>query len=69
MQIRDGEGLIPALYSINQKSYDDPLLRDNKSVDLHYKEGHFELILEHNVSCLLSTLKIVKFRYLKLNLI
>jgi len=38
VQIRSREGLIPALYSINQKAYDDPLLRDSKSVDIHYKK-------------------------------
>ena len=62
------EGLIPALFSIGEKPFDDPLLRDNKKVDFHFKEGHFDLILEHNKSCLLSTLKLLKMRYLKLNL-
>ena len=69
VQIREDEGLVPALYSIGQTTYNDPLLRNNTNVDLHYKEGHFNLILEHNKSCLLSTLKLVKFRFLKVNLI
>jgi len=68
IQSRTDEGLIPALFSIGEKPFDDPLLRDNKKVDFHFKEGHYDLILEHNKSCLLSTLKLVKMRFLKLNL-
>jgi len=59
------EGLIPALYSIDKKAYDDPLLRDSKKVNLHFKKGHYGLVLAHNKSCLLSILKLVKYRYLK----
>ncbi|NVM35843.1 MAG: hypothetical protein HWN81_09620 [Candidatus Lokiarchaeota archaeon] len=59
------EALIPALYSINKDVYNDPLLRDSKKVNLHFKQGHYDLILDHNRSCLLSILKIVKYRYLK----
>ncbi|MFX0106425.1 MAG: hypothetical protein ACFE75_13195 [Candidatus Hodarchaeota archaeon] len=68
IQLRTDEGLVPALYSIGEEPYDDPLLRDNKTVDLHFQEGHYNLLLEHNKSCLLSTLKLVKTRYLKLKL-
>lgn len=69
VQKRDFEGLVPALYSLNEKSYHDPLLRDSKKIELHFKNKNYYLILEHNKSCLLSTLKIVRKRYLKLNLI
>ena len=69
VQKRDFEGLIPALYSLNESSYRDPLLRDSKKIELHFKKKNYYLILEHNKSCLLSTLKIVRKRYLKLNLI
>jgi len=69
IQLRDFEGMIPALYSIGEEAVDDPLLRNNKKIDLHFKQGHFGLILEHNKSCLLSTQKIVQKRYLKENLI
>ena len=68
IQLRTDEGLVPALYSIGEEPYNDPLLRDNKIVDFHFQEGHYNLLLEHNKSCLLSTLKLVKTRYLKLNL-
>ena len=69
VQKRDFEGLVPALYSVGKKSYPDPLLRDSKNIELHFKNMNYFLILEHNKSCLLSTLKIVQKRYLKLNLI
>lgn len=69
VQKRDFEGLVPALYSLDESSYHDPLLRDSKKIDLHFKKKNYFLILEHNKSCLLSTLKIVRKRYLKLNLI
>lgn len=59
------EGLIPALYSIDNNVYDNPLLRDSKKVNLHFKQGHYDLILNHNKSCLLSILELVKNRYLK----
>ncbi|MFX1585992.1 MAG: hypothetical protein ACFFDL_15705, partial [Promethearchaeota archaeon] len=68
IQLRTDEGLIPALFSIGEEPFDDPLLRDNKKVDFHFKEEHYDLILEHNKSCLLSTLKLLKMRYLRLNL-
>jgi len=66
--LRTDEELVPALYSIGEKPYNDPLLRENKKLDIHFKEGHYNLILEHNKSCLLSTLILMKMRYLKLNL-
>lgn len=69
IQKRDFEGLVPALYSLEESSYHDPLLRDSKKIELHFKNKNYYLILEHNKSCLLSTLKIVRKRYLKLNLI
>lgn len=69
VQKRDFEGLVPALYSLNERSYYDPLLRNSKSVELHFRNGDYYLIMEHNKSCLLSTLKIVQKRYLKLHLI
>ena len=69
VQRRDFEGLIPALYSLGEQSYHDPLLRDSKKIELHFKKGDYYLILEHNKSCLLSTLKIVQKRYLKLHFI
>lgn len=69
VQKRDFEGLVPALYSLDESSYHDPLLRDSKKIELHFKKKNYFLILEHNKSCLLSTLKIVRKRYLKLNLI
>jgi len=69
VQERDFEGLVPALYSMGEHVYNDPLLRDSKKVEFHFKQGNYYLILEHNKSCLLSTLKIVQKRYLKLNLI
>jgi len=69
VQKRDFEGLVPALYSLDETSYPDPLLRNSKKVELHFKQKNYYLILEHNKSCLLSTLKIVQKRYLKLHLI
>ena len=69
VQKRDFEGIVPALYSLGESSYHDPLLRDSKKIDLHFKNKNYFLILEHNKSCLISTLKIVRKRYLKLNLI
>lgn len=63
------EGLIPALYSIDKEVYDDPLLRDSKKVNLHFKKGHYDLILDHNKSCLMSILTLVKSRYLKETLV
>jgi len=64
-----GEALISALYSIGEAPHEDPLLRNNNQINIHYQEGRYDLILAHNASCLLSTLKVVKLRYLKLNLI
>lgn len=69
VQEKSFEGLVPALYRLGEKSYHDPLLRDSKRIELHFKKGDYYLILEHNKSCLLSTLKIVQKRYLKLHLI
>jgi len=69
VQKRDFEGLVLALYSLGERTYNDPLLRNSKKVELHFKQGNYYLILEHNKSCLLSTLKIVLKRYLKLHLI
>jgi hypothetical protein len=69
VQKSDFEGIVPALYSLNEGSYHDPLLRDSKNIELHFKNGDYYLIMEHNKSCLLSTLKIVQKRYLKLYLI
>jgi hypothetical protein len=69
VQKRDFEGLVPALYSLNERAYHDPLLRDSKQIELHFKNGDYYLIMEHNKSCLLSTLKIVQKRYLKFHLI
>lgn len=69
VQKKNFEGLVPALYSINERSYHDPLLRNSKNIELHFKNGDYYLILEHNKSCLLSTLKIVQKRYLKLYLL
>ena len=65
----NGEALISALYSIGENPHKDPLLRNNSQINIHFKEGHYDLILAHNKSCLHSTLKLVKLRYLKLNLI
>lgn len=67
VQKRNFEGLVPALYSLNERSYHDPLLRNSKNIELHFKNGDYYLIMEHNKSCLLSTLKIVQKRYLKLH--
>lgn len=69
VQKKDFEGLVPALYSLNERSYYDPLLRDSKNIELHFKNGDYYLIMEHNKSCLLSTLKVVQKRYLKLHLL
>ena len=69
VQKRDFEGLVPALYSLDERSYRDPLLRNSKNIELHFKNGDYYLIMEHNKSCLLSTLKIVQKRYLKLHLL
>ncbi len=69
VQDRDYEGIVPALYSLNEKSYRDPLLRNSKNIELHFKNGDYYLIMEHNKSCLLSTLKIVQKRYLKQHLL
>ena len=69
VQKRDFEGLVPALYSLNERSYHDPLLRNSKNIELHFKNGDYYLIMEHNKSCLLSTLKIVQKRYLKFHLL
>ena len=69
VQKSDFEGLVPALYSLDERSYHDPLLRNSKNVELHFKNGDYYLIMEHNKSCLLSTLKIVQKRYLKFHLI
>ncbi len=60
VQKRNFEGLVPALYSLNECSYHDPLLRNSKNIELHFKNGDYYLIMEHNKSCLLSTLKIVQ---------
>lgn len=69
VQKRDYEGIVSALYSLNEASYYDPLLRNSKNIELHFKNGDYYLIMEHNKSCLLSTLKIVQKRYLKLHLL
>ncbi len=69
VQKKDFEGLVPALYSLDERSYPDPLLRNSKNIELHFKNGNYYLIMEHNKSCLLSTLKIVQKRYLKLHLL
>ena len=69
VQKRDFEGLVPALYSLDEHSYHDPLLRNSKNIELHFKNGDYYLIMEHNKSCLLSTLKLVQKRYLKFHLI
>ncbi len=69
VQKKSFEGLVPALYSLDERSYHDPLLRNSKNIELHFKNGDYYLIMEHNKSYLLSTLKIVQKRYLKFHLI
>ena len=69
VQKRDFEGIVPGLYSLSERSYHDSLLRDSKNIEIHFKNGDYYLIMEHNKSCLLSTLKIVQKRYLKLHLL
>lgn len=68
LQRNSSESLVSALISIGEEPSDDPLLRENNNINEHYEQGHHELIMAHNKSCITSTLKIVKQRFLRTHL-
>ncbi|TFG21947.1 MAG: hypothetical protein EU529_12050 [Promethearchaeota archaeon] len=63
------ESLSAAVNKIGSIVDPEPLLRNSKDIDLHYKYGHYDLILNHNLSCLKEEMKILYKRFFKLNLI
>ena len=69
VQERGYESTEAALYSMNQEPIPDPLLRKGTTVDFRFQLNQFELILDHNKSCLQNTWIILEQRYLKKNLL
>lgn len=69
LQVANYESLITALYKIKEKVGPEQLLRNSKDIDFHYALGHIDLILEHNISCLLEAIKILYKRFFSMHLI
>jgi hypothetical protein len=68
IQKRYFESLSAGVFSLDDKLTPDPVLRISDNVDLLFENRYLDVICEHNRSCLLSTLKLLKKRYFKLNL-
>ena len=63
------ESLAAAVNKIGYSIDPEPLLRNSKDINLHYKYKHYDLILMHNLSCLIEEMKILYKRFFMLNLI
>lgn len=68
IQLQNDEGFIPALFSIGARPYNEIPLKDNHNINLCFNQGQIDTILEQNMCYVLSILKLVKTRYLKLML-
>lgn len=69
LQERNYESLEAALISIGRKPAKELFFRDARFIDHAYYEGYLEPILEHNSNCLISALIMLKYRWLKKNLV
>ncbi len=69
LQERNYESLEAALFSIGRKPPKELFFRDARFIDHAYNEGYLEPILEHNSNCLISALIMLKYRWLKKNLV
>ena len=69
LQKSNFQALEAALYSLGQSIPDDPVLRQNKNVDILFDQGELDIILRHNTACLEGTLTILYLQYFKENLI
>ncbi len=63
------ESLTAGLFSLDEEVLPDPVLRISDNVDPLFDMGYLDLIAEHNETCLISTLTLLKKRFFKLNLI
>jgi len=63
------ESMTAGLFSINEEVLPDPVVRISDNVDILFDMGYMDLIIDHNDSCLLSTLTLLHKRFFKLNLL
>ena len=66
---RNYEALVAAVISLGIEPYYDPILRDTKKMEFFFKEKRFDLILAHNISCLINTFYVLFFRFFKETLV
>ncbi|MBD3215640.1 MAG: hypothetical protein GF311_23720 [Candidatus Lokiarchaeota archaeon] len=69
LQEHDKESLSEAIYSIHEELEPDPLFRNSKNINELHLHKYYQIIRQHNRSCLLNEVKILKNRFLKKNLI
>jgi len=68
MKHRTYEALIAAVISLSIEPYPDPILRDTKKMEVFFEDQQFDLILTHNISCLINSLYVLFFRFFRQNL-
>jgi len=64
LQERDRESVAEALYSLGSTLPRDPLYRRNYHINQLWEDGFYDIIRQHNCSCLRAELAILKGRYL-----
>lgn len=68
VQHRTYEALVAAVLSLSIEPYPDPILRDTKKMEVFFEDKQFDLILNHNISCLINSLYVLFFRFFRKNL-
>ena len=63
------ESLTAGMFSLGEKVVSDPVLRMSDNIDLLFDMGYYTLIIQHNTSCVLSTLTLLKRRFFQLYLL
>lgn len=69
LQSRERESIPEALYSLGEHLPKDPLYRRMYHITDLYEDGFYEIIREHNVSCLRAALILLTKRYLPTKLL
>ncbi len=65
MKYRTYEALVAAVISLSIEQYPDPILRDTKKMEVFFEDKQLDLILNHNISCLINTLYVLFFRFFR----
>lgn len=65
LQDRDRESISEALYSMGAKIPRDPLYRKNYKINTLHQDGYYDIIHQHNRSCLEAEIKILEKRFLR----